>query len=307
MTVTMADPAPDNSAIEALPPLKQLVDSLDMRARKSLGQNFLFDLNLTRRIARSAGQLAGTTIEVGPGPGGLTRALLLEGAEQVIAVEKDFRAATVLGSLLSAAGNRLQLVEGDALKTPIWELGTAPRRIVANLPYNIATTLLIQWLGMAHEFESMTLMFQREVAERITAQPGSSAYGRLSILTGWIADTAILFDIPPDAFVPAPKVISSVVQIRPLAQPRYPCDRTALEEVTRLAFGQRRKMLRVSLKPIGGQTMLEAAGIDPQCRPQDLDIEAFCKLARILAGAQSDTPAHVPAHTPAHTPARTKD
>lgn len=278
----MADPVHNNSAIENLPPLKQLVDSLDMRARKSLGQNFLFDLNLTRRIARSAGHLAGTTIEVGPGPGGLTRALLLEGADQVIAVEKDFRAATVLGSLLSAAGDRLQLVEGDALKTPIWELGTTPRRIIANLPYNIATTLLIQWLGQANAFESMTLMFQREVAERITARPGSSAYGRLSILTGWIADSAILFDIPPDAFVPAPKVTSSVVQIRPLPEPRYACDRAALEEVTRLAFGQRRKMLRVSLKPIGGEAMLEEVGIDPQCRPQDLDIEAFCKLARTL-------------------------
>ena len=163
----MAEPSFDNSAIDALPPLKQLVESLDMRARKSLGQNFLFDLNLTRRIARSAGQLAGTTIEVGPGPGGLTRALLLENAERVIAVEKDFRAATVLDSLLSASAGRLQLVEGDALKTPLWELGSAPRRIVANLPYNIATTLLIQWLGQARAFESMTLMFQKEVASRM--------------------------------------------------------------------------------------------------------------------------------------------
>ena len=272
----------DNSAIEALPPLKDLVASLDMRARKSLGQNFLFDLNLTRRIARSAASLNGTTIEVGPGPGGLTRALLLEGAENVIAVEKDFRAASVLDSLLTAASDRLRLVEGDALKTPLWEMGSAPRRIVANLPYNIATTLLIQWLGQAQAFESMTLMFQREVAERITAQPGSSAYGRLSILTGWIANAAILFDIPPDAFVPAPKVTSSVVQIRPLPAPRFECDRKALEEVTRLAFGQRRKMLRVSLKPIGGETMLEASGIDPQCRPQDLDIGDFCELARGL-------------------------
>ena len=225
----MAETDFNNTAIEALPPLKELVASLDMRARKSLGQNFLFDLNLTRRIARSAISLNGTTIEVGPGPGGLTRALLLEGAESVIAVEKDFRAATVLDSLLTAAGDRLQLVEGDALKTPLWEMGSAPRRIIANLPYNIATTLLIQWLGQAQAFESMTLMFQREVAERITAQPGSSAYGRLSILTGWIADATILFDIPPDAFVPAPKVTSSVVQIRPLPAPRFECDRKALE------------------------------------------------------------------------------
>jgi len=271
-----------NTAIDALPPLSAMVRALDMRARKSLGQNFLFDLNLTRRIARSAGTLNGTTIEVGPGPGGLTRALLLEGAEQVIAIEKDFRARAVLDSLLTAANGRLQLVEGDALKTPLWEMGNAPRRIIANLPYNIATSLLIQWLEHAPAFESLTLMFQREVAERITAAPGDSAYGRLSILTGWHADAQILFDIPPEAFVPAPKIISSVVQIRPLPAPRFACSQSALETVTRLAFGQRRKMLRASLKPVGGAPMLEAAGIDPQARPQDLDIAAFCRLANSI-------------------------
>ena len=271
-----------NTAIDALPPLSAMVRALDMRARKSLGQNFLFDLNLTRRIARSAGTLNGTTIEVGPGPGGLTRALLLEGAEQVIAIEKDFRARPVLDSLLTAANGRLQLVEGDALKTPLWEMGNAPRRIIANLPYNIATSLLIQWLEHAPAFESLTLMFQREVAERITAAPGDSAYGRLSILTGWHADAQILFDIPPDAFVPAPKIISSVVQIRPLPAPRFACSQLALETVTRLAFGQRRKMLRASLKSVGGAPMLEAAGIDPQARPQDLDIAAFCRLANSI-------------------------
>ena len=271
-----------NTAIDALPPLSAMVRALDMRARKSLGQNFLFDLNLTRRIARSADTLNGTTIEVGPGPGGLTRALLLEGAEQVIAIEKDFRARSVLDSLLTAANGRLQLVEGDALKTPLWEMGNAPRRIIANLPYNIATSLLIQWLEHAPAFESLTLMFQREVAERITAAPGDSAYGRLSILTGWHADAQILFDIPPDAFVPAPKIISSVVQIRPLPAPRFACSQSALETVTRLAFGQRRKMLRASLKSVGGAPMLEAAGIDPQARPQDLDIAAFCRLANSI-------------------------
>ena len=271
-----------NTAIDALPPLSAMVRALDMRARKSLGQNFLFDLNLTRRIARSAGTLNGTTIEVGPGPGGLTRALLLEGAEQVIAIEKDFRARSVLDSLLIAANGRLQLVEGDALKTPLWEMGDAPRRIIANLPYNIATSLLIQWLEHAPAFESLTLMFQREVAERITAAPVDSAYGRLSILTGWHADAQILFDIPPDAFVPAPKIISSVVQIRPLPAPRFACSQSALETVTRLAFGQRRKMLRASLKSVGGAPMLEAAGIDPQARPQDLDIAAFCRLANSI-------------------------
>ena len=278
----MSDLNKTNAAVEALPPLAAMVRALDMRARKSLGQNFLFDLNLTRRIARSAGTLTGTTIEVGPGPGGLTRALLLEGTESVVAIEKDFRAGTVLDPLLAAADGRLELIEGDALKTPLWDIGTAPRRIIANLPYNIATSLLIQWLEHASAFESMTLMFQREVAERITAVPGDSAFGRLSILAGWLADADILFDIPPEAFVPPPKIISSVVQIRPLPEPRFPCDQKALETVTRLAFGQRRKMLRASLKSLGGASMLENAGIDPRSRPQDLDIAAFCRLAQAL-------------------------
>ena len=275
--------------IEALQPLRQLVDSMDMRARKSLGQNFLFDLNLTRRIARSAGALSGTTIEIGPGPGGLTRALLLEGADHVIAIEKDRRAADVLAGLTSAAGSRLSLIEADAMTSAIWEMGDAPRRIIANLPYNIATTLLISWLGHANAFASMTLMFQREVAERITAKPGDTAYGRLSVLTGWLADSEILFDVPASAFVPAPKITSSIVQIVPLDSPRYPCSQKALEDITRIAFGQRRKMLRSSLKKIGGETLLNAAGIDPEKRPQDIDIESFCKLALLAEVAAKQT------------------
>ena len=269
------------ASIDALPPLRLLVESMDMRARKSLGQNFLFDLNLTRKIARSAGPLTGTTIEIGPGPGGLTRALLLEHAAHVIAIEKDWRASTVLSSLSAAAGDRLTLIEADALTSPIWELGTAPRRIIANLPYNIATTLLIQWLAHASCFDSMTLMFQREVAERITARPGEAAYGRLSVLTRWLADAEILFDVPASAFVPQPKIISSIVQIVPLAQPRYPCSQHALEFITRTAFGQRRKMLRSSLKKINGDQLLAEAGIAPESRPQDIDIEEFCKLANL--------------------------
>jgi len=269
------------ASIDALPPLRLLVESMDMRARKSLGQNFLFDLNLTRKIARSAGPLTGTTIEIGPGPGGLTRALLLEHAAHVIAIEKDRRASTVLSSLSAAAGDRLTLIEADALTSPIWELGTAPRRIIANLPYNIATTLLIQWLPHASCFDSMTLMFQREVAERITARPGEAAYGRLSVLTRWLADAEILFDVPASAFVPQPKIISSIVQIVPLAQPRYPCSQHALEFITRTAFGQRRKMLRSSLKKINGDQLLAEAGIAPESRPQDIDIEEFCKLANL--------------------------
>lgn len=275
--------------IEALPPLRQLVEMMDMRARKSLGQNFLFDLNLTRRIARSAGALSGTTIEIGPGPGGLTRALLLEGADHVIAIEKDRRAADILAGLTQAAGDSLDLIEADAMESAIWEMGTPPRRIIANLPYNIATTLFINWLSHASAFESMTLMFQREVAERITAKPGDSAYGRLSVLTHWLADSEILFDVPASAFVPAPKVTSSIVQIVPLAVPRYPCNQNALENLTRIAFGQRRKMLRSSLKKIGGETLLRAANIDAKKRPQDIDVESFCRLALHAEAAAPET------------------
>jgi 16S rRNA (adenine1518-N6/adenine1519-N6)-dimethyltransferase len=270
-----------NNQIDSLPSLRDLVGAMDMRARKSLGQNFLFDLNLTRRIARSAAPLTGTTIEIGPGPGGLTRALLLEGATRLVAIEKDWRAPDVLASLLSAANGRLELTEADAMDFPIWNLEPEPRRIVANLPYNIATTLLIRWLEHAANFESMTLMFQREVALRITAKPGDSAYGRLSVLSGWLADAEILFDIPPEAFVPAPKITSSVVQIVPLSAPRFTCSQKHLEDVTRHAFGQRRKMLRSSLKKMGGEALLIAADIDPETRPQDLDIESFCKLANL--------------------------
>ena len=287
----MNNPADDDlrASIDALPPLRLLVETMDMRARKSLGQNFLFDLNLTRKIARSVGPLTGTTIEIGPGPGGLTRALLLEHAAHVIAIEKDRRARSVLSSLSVAAGERLTLIEADALTSPIWELGTAPRRIIANLPFNIATTLLIRWLAHANCFDSMTLMFQREVADRITARPGEAAYGRLSVLTRWLADAEILFDVPASAFVPPPKVTSSIVQIVPLAHPRYPCSQHALEFITRTAFGQRRKMLRSSLKKLNGDELLAEAGIAPESRPQNLDIEKFCKLASLYELASKTT------------------
>ena len=273
--------------IQALPPLRNLVESMDMRARKSLGQNFLFDLSLTRQIARSSGTLSGTTIEVGPGPGGLTRALLLEGATHVIAIEKDRRAANVLAGLCDVAGDRLRLIETDAMQSAIWEMGTSPRRIIANLPYNIATTLLIRWLTHAYAFESMTLMFQREVAERITARPNDKAYSRLSVLSCWLANSEILFDVPASAFVPAPKITSSVVQIVPLPTPRFPCSQIALEEVTRVAFGQRRKMLRSSLKNIGGDRLLNAAKIDPRKRPQEINVEEFCRLASVYAAREN--------------------
>ena len=275
----MSNHAALQDRIAALPPLRQLVEDQQLRARKSLGQNYLFDLNLTRKIARSAGPLIGTTIEVGPGPGGLTRALLLEKAAHVIAIEKDYRAVKLLTGLAAAACDHLTMTEGDASRYAIWDMGIPPRRIIANLPYNIATSLLTGWLAHANAFESMTLMFQREVAERIIATPGTAAYGRLSVICQWLADCEILFDIPPEAFFPAPKVISSVVQIVPLSAPRIACDPDRLANITRLAFGQRRKMLRSSLKSLGGAALLEAAGISPEKRPQDIDLAGFCRLA----------------------------
>ena len=217
--------------------------------------------------------------EIGPGPGGLTRALFLEGAEQVIAIEKDRRVIGFLDHLVKATDNRLTLVEADALHQPIWETGESPRKIVANLPYNIATALLMTWLDHADAFVSMTLMFQREVALRLVASPGDKAYGRLSVITQWLCETELKFDIPPQAFVPAPKVTSSVVHFVPRKQPLFDCRKDELEAVTAIAFGQRRKMLRASFKKYGGETMLTQADIDPAARPQELSIAQFCHLA----------------------------
>lgn len=256
-------------------------------ARKSLGQNFILDLNLTRRIARAAEPLAeGTTIEIGPGPGGLTRALLAEGAQHVIAVERDPRCLAALADLAASHPGRLTIVEGDALTLDPAALCETPRRIVANLPYNIATALLLRWLDRIGDYESLTLMFQREVAERLVAAPRSSAYGRLSVLVQWLCETRILFDIPPRAFTPAPKVTSSVVRIVPRPARLAPADKATLERVTAAAFGQRRKMLRSSLKSLGiaVEPLLAAAGIDPTARAEELSVLEFCALARGLAG-----------------------
>ena len=268
--------------VAQLPSIRSFMQQADLTARKSLGQNFLFDLNLTGRIADSASLSEGTVFEIGPGPGGLTRALILAGARKVIAIEKDRRAISFLNHLVSAADGTLELIEGDALKTPLWELAEAPRQIIANLPYNIATPLLINWLSQAEHFTAMTLMFQREVAERITAEPGDSHFGRLSVLANWRADTQILFDIPPEAFSPPPKIISSVVRLLPRPEPLYPCKQAALEQITQIAFSQRRKMLRASFKKYGGADMLSSLDIDPELRPQDLDIVDFCKIAEYL-------------------------
>ena len=270
--------------VNALPPLSQLVAESQLYAKKSLGQNFLFDLNLTAKIASKALGSEATIIEVGPGPGGLTRALLTETDADIIAIEKDRRAISFLDHLVEAADGKLTLSEDDALKAPLWTYGTAPRAIVANLPYNIATTLLLKWLDNAQEFSRFVLMFQKEVAERICATPSSAAYGRLSIISQWLAETELLFDIPPEAFVPPPKITSSVVRLVPRAAPLFECDKATLELVTAKAFSQRRKMMRASFKAYGGETMLKEVGIDPTIRPQDLEIEAFCALARHLQG-----------------------
>ena len=270
--------------IAALPPVSTLVAHSQLYAKKSLGQNFLFDLNLTAKIAAQSLMKTGTIIEVGPGPGGLTRALLTETDATIMAIEKDKRAIGFLDHLVTAADGRLTLIEEDALKAPLWEFGEMPRAIVANLPYNIATTLLLNWLSHASDFTSLILMFQKEVAMRICAAPSTPAYGRLSIISQWLTTTELLFDIPPEAFVPAPKITSSVVRLVPRNAPLYPCDKATLELVTAKAFSQRRKMLRASFKSLGGEAMLKDAGIAPTMRPQDLDIEGFCTLARLLEG-----------------------
>jgi 16S rRNA (adenine1518-N6/adenine1519-N6)-dimethyltransferase len=278
-----ADSADD--AVENLPPLRSIISDHQLSARKHLGQNFLLDLNLTRRIARAAGPLEqGTIVEIGPGPGGLTRGLLLEGAQRLVAVEKDARAVAALETLTVAAGSRLTVHLADASRINLADLGPAPLRIAANLPYNIATQLLIGWLHHLDHIASMTLMFQREVADRLVAAPGSAAYGRLSVLVGWLTKAEKLFDLPASAFTPPPKVTSTVVRLIPRAQPLAAANRATLERLTAAAFGQRRKMLRASLRSLGGADMLTAAGINPQARPEELSIEDFCRIAQTLDG-----------------------
>lgn len=267
-----------------LPPLREVIATHGLAARKSLGQHFLLDLNLTGRIARAAGPLdKGTTIEVGPGPGGLTRALLEAGAAKVIAIERDDRAIAALEQLAATAGGRLEIVAGDAMKVDLASLGEAPRRVVANLPYNISTALLIQWLRQAGSFASFTLMFQKEVVDRLAASPGSPAYGRLSVITQWRCQVRPLFNIGREAFTPPPKVTSTVVQIEPRPQPLADIPMAVLERVTAAAFGQRRKMLRSSLRALGdAEALLAETGIAPTLRAEDVDLAGFCALACAL-------------------------
>ncbi|MGD9837460.1 MAG: 16S rRNA (adenine(1518)-N(6)/adenine(1519)-N(6))-dimethyltransferase RsmA [Afipia sp.] len=287
------------SAIDDLPPLSDVIRRFELSARKSLGQNFLLDLNLTSRIARAAGPLEGqTVVEIGPGPGGLTRALLAQGVKRVIAVERDERAIPALEEIAQRYPGRLTIVNDDAMTfDPRPLLGGERAKIVANLPYNIATVLLIDWLctePWPPWFDMMVLMFQREVAERIVAGEEDDAYGRLGVLANWRAETKILFDISPSAFVPPPKVTSSVVRLIPRTAPE-PCDRRALERVASAAFGQRRKMLRQSLKSLGVDPALlaAAAGVDPTRRAETIPVSGFVAMARELAditAAKAKTP-----------------
>jgi 16S rRNA (adenine1518-N6/adenine1519-N6)-dimethyltransferase len=269
---------------DALPPLREIVGRFEIAAQKSLGQHFLFDLNLTRRIVSVAGDLSGiNVIEIGAGPGGLTRALLESDARHVYAVERDPRAVAALNELAEHAAGRLTVISADALKTDLAALTPHPRRIVANLPYNVGTQLLINWLLQAETFLGFTLMFQKEVAERIVANQGSKSYGRLSVLSRWLTEPRIEFDIPASAFVPPPNVTSSVVSLEVRPTPLAPASREHLEIVTRAAFGQRRKMLRRALTQIGGSDILTAANVPDDVRAEDLSVEQFCAIARVLA------------------------
>lgn len=269
---------------DALPPLREIVGRFEIAAQKSLGQHFLFDLNLTRRIAYVAGDLSGiNVIEIGAGPGGLTRALLESNARHVYAVERDPRAVAALNELAEHAMGRLTVISADALETDLADLTPYPRRIVANLPYNVGTQLLVNWLMQAESFLGFTLMFQKEVAARIVADQGGKAYGRLSVLSRWLTEPRIQFDIPASAFVPPPNVTSSVVSLQVRPTPLAPASREQLEIVTRAAFGQRRKMLRRALAPIGGSDILLAANVPEDVRAEDLSVEQFCAIARVLA------------------------
>ncbi|WP_105385755.1 16S rRNA (adenine(1518)-N(6)/adenine(1519)-N(6))-dimethyltransferase RsmA [Neorhizobium alkalisoli] len=276
------------ATLDGLPPLRDVIQRHGLDAKKALGQNFLLDLNLTQKIARSAGPLEGVTVfEVGPGPGGLTRAILSLGAKKVVAIERDSRCLPALAEIGDHYPGRLEVIEGDALKTDFSALAPeGPVRIIANLPYNVGTQLLINWLlpenGRWPPFwESLTLMFQKEVGLRIVADEDDDHYGRLGVLAGWRTDAHMVFDVPPQAFTPPPKVTSTVVHLTPRTNP-LPCEVAKLERVTQAAFGQRRKMLRQSLKPVGGEPLLVKAGIDPARRAETLSVEEFVRLANSL-------------------------
>ncbi len=275
---------------DGLPPLRQVIADHGLSAQKSLGQNFLLDLNLTSKIARLAGDLGGSDVlEIGPGPGGLTRALLFEGARKVVAIERDARCIPALQEIATHYDNRLELIEGDALQVdPLTHL-QHPIRVVANLPYNVGTELLVNWLTPSDWppfWQSLTLMFQKEVAQRIVAKPRSKAYGRLSILAQWRSIPKIVLDLPPEAFTPPPKVKSAVVHFERLDQPLFPANATHLNKTVATAFNQRRKMLRSSLRGLAPdiEARIESVGIKPTARAEELSVENFCELSRAVFG-----------------------
>jgi 16S rRNA (adenine1518-N6/adenine1519-N6)-dimethyltransferase len=273
--------------IDQLPPLREVIAQHNLSAQKSLGQNFLLDLNLTSKIARQAGDLTQSDVlEIGPGPGGLTRGLLAEGARRVIAIEKDRRCIAALEDIQKAYPDRLEILEGDALSINPLERLTGPVKVVANLPYNVGTELLIRWLTPTRWppfWTSLTLMFQKEVAERIVAPVASKAYGRLALLSQWRTDANIVMNLPPSAFTPPPKVSSSVVHLTALNVPRFEAEAAVLEKTVAKAFNQRRKMLRSSLKgfTLDLEEKLQAAGISPTLRAEQVSLEQFCALARL--------------------------
>jgi 16S rRNA (adenine1518-N6/adenine1519-N6)-dimethyltransferase len=280
-----------------LPPLREVIARHDLGARKSLGQHFLLDGNLTAKIARAAGDLTGKTVyEVGPGPGGLTRALLDTPARRVVAVEKDSRCLAALGELAAVSGGRLDLREADALAFDEAACFDEPAVVVANLPYNVSTALVFRWLDRLRLFEKFVLMFQKEVGERIVATPGSKPYGRLSVMVQWRCTARRLFDVPASAFTPPPKVTSSIIELVPRPEPLAPADPDVLSAVVAAAFGKRRKMLRASLRSIApdAENLLQATGIDPRARAEELSVEEFCAISRAVADARrgvTDRPA----------------
>jgi len=280
----------DPSPLDALPPLREVIARHGLDARKALGQHFLLDLNLTRRIARAAGDLTeGTVIEVGPGPGGLTRALLEQGA-RVIAIEKDPRCLAALSELDAAFPGRLTVIAGDAMAQDMAALGVAPRRVVANLPYNVSTPLLVAWLRESRAFDTLVLMFQKEVADRLWARPGGRGYSRLSVLTQWLCTVKPLFDVNPRAFTPPPKVNSAVVRLMPRSEPLADVPFATVERVTATLFGQRRKMVRAPLKALGNPAAICAAcGIEPELRAEQLPVEAFLAVAGWLTEKSAET------------------
>lgn len=274
------------ATIDGLPPLREIIESHDLAAKKALGQNFLLDLNLTQKIARDAGDLTqSTVVEIGPGPGGLTRAILSLKCKKLISIERDGRCLPALEQISQHYNGQLDVIEADALSIDLAQFAhEEPIKIVANLPYNIGTQLLTNWLTASVDnpfWSTMTLMFQKEVGQRIVANVGDKHYGRLGVLCGWMAHASISFDVNKEAFSPPPKVTSSIVHLEP-NENRIPCELKKLERVTQSAFGQRRKMLRQSLKPLGGETLLEEVGIDPTRRAETLEIEEFCAIANAI-------------------------